>query len=64
LPDHDVFASNPVMSEDIWRLLQADSSSVPDVRLPGRFRRCGSEQRPYWTYDPALSQRPRETPVA
>jgi len=61
--NHDVFASNPVMSEDIRQLLQAGSSRLPDVRLPGLFRRGGEESRPYWTYDPALSQRTRETPV-
>lgn len=56
--NHDVFASNPVMSEDIRQILQNGSQRVPESRLPGllvRRERAGSQ--PYWAYVAAGSGR-------
>lgn len=60
--NHDVFASNPVMSEDIRQILQGGSMRPPDVRLPGLFARGICGQAPYWSYDPPLPNTPREPP--
>jgi esterase/lipase superfamily enzyme len=50
--NHDVFASNPVMSEDIRQILQLGSHTEPDVRLPGLLTKCGSPGEQFWVYTP------------
>lgn len=57
--NHDVFASNPVMSEDIRQLLQAGPRRDPNLRLPGivsAVKAPGS--LPYWTYAPKAAVEP------
>lgn len=53
--NHDVFASNPVMSEDIRQLLQTGSKRDPQARLPTimAVSTCtGADAIPWWSYDP------------
>ena len=50
--NHDVFASNPVMTEDMRQLLQLGSARAPDVRLPGVMQLRKTAPRPFWAYDP------------
>ena len=51
--NHDVFASNPVMSEDIRQILQGGSQRSPELRLPTLLsRKSGSAALPYWFYEP------------
>jgi esterase/lipase superfamily enzyme len=51
--NHDVFASNPVMSEDIRQLLQSGSQRTPDQRLPTLLPKKGGAGVPlYWSYEP------------
>lgn len=62
--NHDVFASNPVMSEDIRQLLQAGPARRdPSERLPGIVGAMkGPGGLPYWTYAPkAALEPPRST---
>jgi esterase/lipase superfamily enzyme len=56
--NHDVFASNPVMTEDMRQVLQAGSRRPPDSRLPTlRPQPLGGNPRAYWSYVP-LAARP------
>jgi esterase/lipase superfamily enzyme len=57
--NHDVFASNPVMSEDIRQLLQSGSRLAPDRRLPTlvpKYAGAGTGAPAYWSYEPAQRQ--------
>ncbi len=50
--NHDVFASNPVMSEDIRQILQGGSRRPPELRLPTLLsRKGGAASLPYWFYE-------------
>ena len=52
--NHDVFASNPVMTEDMRQLLQQPQRLRPDQRLPLLRCRAGEgDKQVYWFYDPA-----------
>jgi esterase/lipase superfamily enzyme len=52
--NHDVFASNPVMSEDIRRLLIGGPRLSPEERLrPLVVKRERADAAPYWVYEPA-----------
>ena len=51
--NHDVFASNPVISEDIRQLVHNGTRLTPERRLPGLLHeRCPSGALPYWYYEP------------
>ena len=52
--NHDVFASNPVMTEDIRQLLQLGSCRPPEVRLPNVLQKCRAAGEPpfFWAYEP------------
>jgi hypothetical protein len=51
--NHDVFASNPVMSEDMRQVFQHGSEHRPDQRLSVLKCRGGEAGGiPYWVYDP------------
>lgn len=48
--NHDVFTSNPVMTEDMRQLLQK-GLRPPELRIPNlEMRSVGSGQKPYWYY--------------
>jgi esterase/lipase superfamily enzyme len=51
--NHDVFASNPVMSEDIRQLLQSGSQLAPERRLTTLVPKdSGAGTSRYWSYEP------------
>jgi esterase/lipase superfamily enzyme len=51
--NHDVFASNPVMSEDIRQVLQQGSQRPPDRRLSTlKLQRGPHDPVPHWSYEP------------
>ena len=51
--NHDVFASNPVMSEDIRQVLQQGSQRPPDQRLATlKLQRGPNDPLPHWSYEP------------
>lgn len=57
--NHDVFASNPVMTEDMRQVLQSGSRRPPDSRLPTlRPQPLGGNPRAYWSYLPPAAARP------
>ena len=52
--NHDVFASNPAMTEDMRQLLQQSPRRTPDQRLSLLRCRAGEPGKlRYWVYDPA-----------
>lgn len=56
--NHDVFASNPVMSEDIRQLLQQGQQRPPNQRMPMmKVQRSPDAGRAYWSYEPPAPAR-------
>jgi hypothetical protein len=57
--NHDVFTSNPVMTEDIRQLLSGGRQRTPNERLP--LLRCSlhADGVRYWRYD-ATAQGPSD----
>lgn len=56
--NHDVFASNPVMSEDIRQVLQQGQQRLPNQRMPlMKVQRSPDGGKTYWSYEPPAAQR-------
>ena len=56
--NHDVFASNPVMSEDIRQVLQHGQQRLPNQRVPLMKEKPGPEKgTTYWSYEPPVATR-------
>ncbi|MDO9314051.1 MAG: alpha/beta hydrolase [Burkholderiaceae bacterium] len=56
--NHDVFASNPVMSEDIRQVLQQGQKRLPNQRMPlMKVQRSPDEGKTYWSYEPPAAVR-------
>ncbi|MEP6739632.1 MAG: alpha/beta hydrolase [Caldimonas sp.] len=56
--NHDVFASNPVMTEDMRQVLQLGSQRSPETRLPTfKLQRNRSGAQAYWFYEPVAAGR-------
>lgn len=56
--NHDVFASNPVMSEDIRQVLQQGQQRLPNQRMRlMKAQRSPDEGKTYWSYEPPAAAR-------
>lgn len=56
--NHDVFASNPVMAEDIRQMLQPGPQRLPSQRVPlMKAQRNPGEGKAYWSYEPPAARR-------
>lgn len=56
--NHDVFASNPVMAEDIRQVLQQGQQRLPNQRMPlMKVQRSPDGGKTYWSYEPPAAAR-------
>lgn len=56
--NHDVFASNPVMAEDIRQVLQQGQKRLPNQRMPlMKVQRSPDGGKTYWSYEPPAADR-------